>query len=83
MSEFIIRSKNVFSLSNLYHVIKMADTLKKACLDIKFIRESTYEPCAINKQRQMSVVIFFNVDSEVILVHVYRKKEYNVSFLFK
>lgn len=52
----------------------MADTLKKACLDIKFIRESTYEPCAINKQRQMSVVIFFNVNSEIILVHVYRKK---------
>lgn len=52
----------------------MADTLKKACLDIKFIRESTYEPCAINKQRQMSVVIFFSVTSEIILVHVYRKK---------
>lgn len=52
----------------------MADTLKKACLDKKFIRESTYEPCAINKQRQMSVVIFFSVTSEIILVHVYRKK---------
>lgn len=57
----------------------MADTLKKACLDIKFIRESTYEPCAINKQRQMSVVIFFSVTSEIILVHVYRKKK-NIMF---
>lgn len=52
----------------------MADTLKKPCLDMRFIRESTYEPCAINKQRQMSVVIFFSVTSEIILVHVYRKK---------
>lgn len=59
----------------------MADTLKKACLDIKFIRESTYEPCAINKQRQMSVVIFFGVTSEIILVHVYRKKK-NIMFHF-
>lgn len=51
----------------------MADTLKKACLDIKFIRESTYEPCAINKQRQMSVVIFFSVTSEIIwcMFHFY------------
>lgn len=58
----------------------MADTLKKPCLDMRFIRESTYEPCAINKQRQMSVVIFFSVNSEVILVHVYRKK--NIMFHF-
>lgn len=58
----------------------MADTLIKACLDIKFIRESTYEPCAINKQRQMSVVIFFNVNFEVFWGMFIEKK--NIMFHF-